>query len=91
MERAGKPFTAAGKQDVLNANMATHDGVPTCENCGNTTVPAQQSTAGVTPPDNETNIDHILPQSRGGGGIPDNGQVLCRRCNLLKSNNYPWP
>ncbi|MEW6431870.1 MAG: toxin TcdB middle/N-terminal domain-containing protein [Myxococcota bacterium] len=83
-ERAGKAFTRAGKTQVKAENAAAHGGQTTCTNCGQRTVPGQQSRAGVTPPGNETHVDHIIPRSKGGNGSPDNGQVLCRDCNLRK-------
>ncbi|PYV68464.1 MAG: hypothetical protein DMG96_36360 [Acidobacteria bacterium] len=87
--RGGKPFTRNGRQLVINDNAAEHGGQTTCENCGRPTVPGQQSQSGVTPPDNETAVDHIWPQSELGNGEPNNGQVLCRVCNGLKSNSLP--
>jgi 5-methylcytosine-specific restriction endonuclease McrA len=83
-ERAGKPFTRAGKAEVKADNAAAHGGQTTCTNCGQATVPGQQSRAGVTPPKNETHVDHIIPKSQQGNGSPNNGQVLCRDCNLRK-------
>ena len=32
--------------------------------------------------------DHIVPWSRGGKTVPENLQMLCRRCNALKSNRF---
>lgn len=31
-------------------------------------------------------VDHILPQSRGGSDDPDNLALACRACNLFKSD-----
>ena len=87
--RPGKPFTPKGKQAVKDDNKSKNNGQPTCENCGTPTTPGQQGTKGVTPPDNETNVDHIDPKSNGGSGTPENGQVLCRACNLDKGNKTP--
>jgi 5-methylcytosine-specific restriction endonuclease McrA len=87
--RAGKPMTPKGKREVKAANAAQNGGQTTCERCGQPTVPAQQSQAGVTPPGNETHVDHIIPQSKNGDGSPSNGQVLCRTCNLDKSDKVP--
>ncbi|XYH94647.1 HNH endonuclease [Sorangium sp. So ce1128] len=55
-------------------------------NCGTDVVPAKRSEAGVRPPGNERHRDHIVPRSKGGDGDPSNGQVLCRDCNLRKSD-----
>jgi len=88
-ERAGKAFTKKGKREVVEANKAKNNGQTTCENCNQNTVPGQKSESGVTPPGNETQIDHIYPKSKGGDGSPSNGQVLCRDCNRTKSDKVP--
>ena len=85
--RAGKPFTQAGKNEVKSGNAASNNGQTICVGCGQSTVPAKQSQSGVTPPRNETHVDHIVPKSKGGDGSPNNGQILCRDCNLKKSDN----
>jgi RHS repeat-associated protein len=84
VERIGKRFTRAGRREVVEANRAVNGGQTVCANCGVETIPAQQHTRGVTPPGNETHVDHIQARSRGGAGVPVNGQVLCRECNLAK-------
>jgi RHS repeat-associated protein len=82
--RPGEPFTKAGKEAVIDVNKAKNDGQTVCENCGTNTTPAKQSQKGVSPPKDETQVDHVKRRSEGGSGTPDNGQVLCRGCNLEK-------
>jgi len=84
-DRAGKPFTPAGKKQVKDANVNAN-GEMQCENCGQDVVPAEQSKKGVTPPGNQAEVDHVIPKSKGGDGSPSNGQVLCRDCNQTKSD-----
>lgn len=85
-DRAGKGFTPKGKKEIDAENAARNGGTNVCENCDQPVVPGQQSKKGVTPPGNERQRDHMIPKSAGGDGDPSNGQVLCRDCNLKKSN-----
>ena len=87
--RAGRSFTPASKREIDARNAGENGGVNRCENCGRETPPAQQSQRGVRPPDNQRERDHIIPRSRGGDGTAENGQNLCRRCNLDKSDTMP--
>jgi RHS repeat-associated protein len=88
-ERAGKTFTPKGRAEIDTENAARHGGANVCENCGSAVVPGQKSQKGVSPPRNERQRDHIIPKSQGGNGDPSNGQVLCRGCNLEKSDRLP--
>jgi hypothetical protein len=87
--RGGKAFTKAGRAIVKEKNAAENDGKNRCENCGVETVPGKKHEKGVTPPPNEAHVDHIIPKVKGGPGEPDNGQVLCRECNLEKGDKAP--
>lgn len=87
--RAGKAFTPGGKRQIDAENAAKNGGVNQCEKCGVSVVPGQKSQRGVTPPGNQRERDHIIPKSQGGDGSPSNGQVLCRGCNLEKSDAGP--
>jgi hypothetical protein len=88
-KRAGLPFTRKGKVAVKTENAERNDGKNRCENCGVEAVPAKQHQKGVTPPKNEAQVDHVVPRAKGGEGEPDNGQVLCRDCNIKKSDKAP--
>ena len=86
----GKNFSPGTKQDAIEKNPAENGGQPTCTKCGTPTVPAGKGQKGVTTPGSETNVDHVIPKSRGGTNDPLNADVLCRDCNLKKGNNMPW-
>lgn len=86
-QRPGKDFTKAGKEAVKDVNKAKNNGKNVCESCGTKTKPSTQSKKGKTPSKKEAQVDHKVPKSKGGSGTPDNGQVLCRGCNIKKSNN----
>lgn len=87
--RSGKPFTKQQKQIIKERNAQENQGTNRCENCGVETVPGQKHEKGVTPPKNETQVDHKIPKVRGGPGDVDNAQVLCRDCNLKKGSKEP--
>ena len=87
--RAGKRFTAKGKVEIDAENATRNGGANVCEGCGTRVVPGQRAKPGVKPPENERQRDHIVPKSKGGDGDPMNGQVLCRGCNLTKSDSNP--
>ena len=82
--RPGKAFRPQDKREVIDANRQKYGGKTRCEFCGVETSPAQKSRRGVTPPTNETQVDHIQARANGGSGTPDNAQVLCRTCNRKK-------
>ncbi|MEZ4302548.1 MAG: HNH endonuclease [Polyangiaceae bacterium] len=88
-QRAGKAFTPRAKAQIDAENAARNGGANACENCGTKVTPGERSQRGVKPPLNERQRDHIFPRSKGGDGDPSNGQILCRDCNLNKSDKLP--
>ena len=84
--RPGQPFTRAGKKEVWGRNATKHDGMNKCESCGADVIKPQQHTKGITPPSHEGQVDHMTAKAKGGSGTPENGQLLCRDCNLEKSD-----
>ncbi len=85
-KRTGTRFTQKDKTVVKQDNASRNEGKNRCENCGVETVQAQQHKKGITPPKDETQVDHIIPKAKGGPSEPDNGQILCRECNIKKSD-----
>lgn len=51
-----------------------------CQACGTETPRSMRGTG----EDNEPNMDHIMPLSRGGDHAPSNCRCLCRKCNMDK-------
>ena len=81
-DRSGKDFTKAGKENVKDINKELNGGKMKCEGCKQDVKESTQSKSGVTPDKKEANVDHIDRKRDGGSGTPDNGQVLCRECNI---------
>lgn len=70
--RTGPVHTRHIPQDV-KVQVAARDGAR-CVRCGST---------------ENIQFDHLIPFSRGGSSTdPNNIQLLCGRCNRLKSNRY---
>ena len=84
-QRPGQDFTKAGAKAVRDVNKEKTGNK--CAKCGVQTQPGKKHVKGETPPDNESHVDHRDPKSKGGSGTPDNGDELCRKCNLDKSNH----
>jgi hypothetical protein len=82
--RISKNFTPKGKAEIDKRNADRNGGTHRCDKCGVEVVPGKKSEKGVTPPANEKHRDHIQSKADGGAGVPENGRVLCRTCNLEK-------
>jgi RHS repeat-associated protein len=82
----GTLFTPAGKRKVIEANRLKNDGKVICEDCKIETVPQPGPVRGqpYSPPPNSAQVDHVIPNVEGGQGVPENGQVLCLKCNSDK-------
>ncbi len=88
-KRPGARFSQKKKEAIKRQNAQENEGKNRCENCDVETVSPKKHTKGVTPPLNETHVDHKIPRAEGGGSEPENGQVLCRDCNLKKGASLP--
>ena len=87
----GTNFPRSAKAKIWQENANANGGNNVCSDCGASLIRPQQSQPGVTPPGNEGQVDHIFPKARGGKGEVSNGQLLCRTCNRLKGDRWPWP
>jgi RHS repeat-associated protein len=89
----GKLFTQAQKANIYEQNMANNAGVLRSDLDGQALVAPSKSQAGVTPPSNEAQVDHIIPRNpadptvQPGSNSYKNAQVLSREQNIDKSNN----
>lgn len=85
--RPYKSFTRKGKDIVKGDNAKKNGGRSRCEDCGVRTTKPKRIPKGGKRPKTETNVDHIVPRSRGGSGTPENGAVRCFGCNIKKGAN----
>jgi RHS repeat-associated protein len=60
-----------------------------CEYCGVAVVPGKKAEKGVTPPRNQRETDHYVPESKGGSSEPVNAVNSCKGCNRGKSDTFP--
>ena len=86
---AGKDFTAAQKQKMLEENMKRNGGVVKSDNPNDyydVLTKPKKSLKGVTPEPNEWQFDHIKPKDQGGTNSYSNCQIVSRKYNREKWN-----
>jgi len=86
---SGKDFTRSQKQKILDANRERNGGVLKSDQSGEELVAAKKSEKGVTPPENEVQVDHHDPKANGGSNSFSNARVLSRKENNDKSDTPP--
>jgi RHS repeat-associated protein len=86
----GKDFTAAQKEKIIAENKQRNGGVVKSDDPNDPhqiLVKPSKSEEGVTPPQNEWQVDHIVPLDKGGSNSFTNARVVSRELNREKSNN----
>ena len=71
---------------MIQENMKNNGGVVKSDLSGEVLVKPSKSQRGVTPPQNEWQIEHIDPRDKGGSNSYSNAQVLSRKENRDKWN-----
>ena len=92
-------FQEVGVQVLMPSVRVAHRGCSRCPFAGQTSaVPGgggqnQEAIHAACLPSNSLTklftwvpVDHVIPKAQGGKGDPSNGQVLCRDCNIEKSD-----
>ena len=88
----GKDFTAAQKRKILDANRERSGGRLRDDDTGRYLSEPQRSRRGVSPPDHEAQVDHIVPKNPADPNVSpgtnsyNNAKVISRKRNREKSN-----
>ena len=94
VERMNKPRTSTtptkSQKEFRKAESEyNHNNRLIDEDTGEVLVDGKKSTRGVRPPDNEAQLDHRYPKSKGGDGTLNNLQLKGRKSNISKSDKIP--
>jgi len=88
----GRDFSPAQKRILLNANREANGGQIVSDNANDPhalLVPSVKSMEGITPAQNEVQVDHIYPRSQGGSNGFGNAEIVSREYNRQKSDALP--
>src|SRR5207249_8143275 len=76
---AGKNFSPATQQEIVNENATANGGSAHCVFCG-------EKVSNEAGP-NKVNIDHAQAKANNGNNTQANGQVTCQYCNQSKGTS----
>ena len=86
----GKKATRMQRDRILDEN-ESRNGAIRDDQDGTPLVRPQQHRRGVRPPDNEAQVDHVVPRNKGGTNEYGNLRVRSRKANIKKSDRDPTP